>query len=201
MNKQRIPQRIGIIFLLITICVLTPMGYASGQQKNHSTTIDNLKSFEVYARGTSYSNCDADSAAGRTSSLIPIDIVKGLGLQCIAVDPKIIPYGSVIIGQNKKGQEIIGVAVDTGGDVKNRKAARVLAIKKGFDRNSPEYKAIVLDFHSISGDITKYWDTFTVIPYRGPDFKLKLNHREKVNHLKMVKSLYNDGKLPTLASR
>lgn len=191
MNKQRILKSIGIIFLLITISVETLTGSTSGQQKNNSTIeqLNTDETFTVYARGTSYLNCDPDSAAGRTSSLIPIKTVKSLGLQCIAVDPEIIPYGSVIIGRNKNGREIVGVAVDTGGDVKNRKAARMLAIKKGFGKNSPEYKAIVLDFHAHS-DITRYWDTFTVIPYQGPDFKFELKSSQRLAHLKAVKEKY-----------
>lgn len=198
MNKKRMLKNFGIIFLLITICA---KDIASGQQKNNSI-LDNSKSFEVYARGTSYPpNADPDTRKGKTSSLIPIKTVIGLGLHCIAVNPKIIPYGSVIIGRDKNGREIIGVAVDTGGAVKSREAAKGLARMKGFKKDSPEYNAIVLDFYSSKGDITKYWDNFTVIPYRGPDFKFNLNHSEKVNHLKLVKSLYNNGKLPTLASR
>ena len=190
MNKKRILKNFGIIFLTFTI---SAMNIASGQQKNNSI-LDNSKTFEVYARGTSYLNHDSQSAAGKTASLVPIKIVTDLGLHCIAVDPKIIPYGSVIIGRDKKGKEIIGVAVDTGGAVKSRKASRYLAKIKGFNKNSPEYNAIVLDFYG-NKDITHYWDHFTVIPYTGPCFKFDLNLKQKIDHLKHVKDLYNDNKL------
>ena len=190
MNKQRILKRIGVIFLLITLMSANCL-FASGQQKNDST-IENLKvdeTFRVYARGTSYNREDSESASGKTAALVKIQDVKKLGLECIAVDPKIIPYGSVIIGYNKAGREIVGVAVDTGGDVKKRRASKILAYIKGFSKDSPEYNAIVLDFHAKS-DITKYWDNFTIIPYVGPDFKNDLKQKDKIAHIKAVRDYY-----------
>jgi len=187
MNNKRIPQTIGVIFLLITTSATQ---IASGQQKNHSTTIDNKNKIEVLARGTSYNDCDPESAAGKTASLVPISTVKKLGLQVVAVDPEKIPYGSIIIGKNKNGDKIVGVAVDTGSAVKSRKAAINYATAKGYDKNSPEYKALVFDFHSKNGDITKAWDNFIVVLYKGPEFKFDLNNSEKLQYLKYVQSKY-----------
>lgn len=189
MNKQSILQTIGIIFLLITTSAFS-REKASGQQKNNSTTIDNKNKIEVLARGTSYNAGDADSAAGKTSSLIPISTVKQLGLQVVAVDPEKIPYGSVIIGKNKSGEKIVGVAVDTGSAVKSRKAAKNYALAKGYGENSPEYKALVFDFHSKGGDITKAWDNFTVVLYTGPEFKFDLKKSEKIQYLHYVRNKY-----------
>lgn len=189
MNNKRIPQTIGVIFLLITTSVLSREN-ASDQQKNHSTTIDNKNKVEVLARGTSYNAGDADSAAGKTSSLIPISTVKNLGLQVVAVDPSKIPYGSVIIGKNKDGDKIVGVAVDTGSAVISRKAAKNYALARGYDKDSPEYKALVFDFHSKSGDITKAWDNFTVVMYTGPEFKFDLKKSEKIQYLEDVRKKY-----------
>lgn len=166
------------------------MQIASGQQKNNPKTIDNKNKVEVLARGTSYNACDPDSAAGKTSSLIPISTVKKLGLQVVAVDPSKIPYGSIIIGKNKDGERIVGVAVDTGSAVKSRKAAKNYALAKGYDKDSPEYKALVFDFHSKSGDITKAWDNFIVVLYTGPEFKFDLKNSEKIQYLKYVQKTY-----------
>lgn len=193
MNTQRIQKIFGVIFLLATLSADTI--FAGDRQKNNSILeqLNTKETFTVYARGTSYPpNADSDTKKGKTSSLIPIKTVRGLGFLCIAVDPRLIPYGSVIVGRDKNGNKIIGVAVDTGGDVKNRKAARVLALKNGFSKDSPEYKAPVLDFYSSTGDITKYWDSFTVIPYQGPDFKSEMDQHEKIAYLKAVKEKYLD---------
>jgi 3D (Asp-Asp-Asp) domain-containing protein len=190
MNNKRILQTIGIIFLLITTSAFSKED-TSGQQKNNSTTIENLKQVKVFARATAYPpNADSETAEGKTASLIPIKKVTDLGLECIAVDPKVIPYGSFIIGKDKNGNTIQGVAVDTGGSVKSRKAAINLAEKKGYSEDSPQARALVLDFYSDKGEITKAWDTFTVIVYKGPCFKFDLNQSEKLNHIIRMKTLY-----------
>lgn len=194
MNKQRIPQRIGIIFLLITICATN---IASGQQKNNSTTIDNLKldrAFKVYTRNTSYPDSDGGSAA----ALVTIKEVKNRGLQCIAVDKNIFPYGSVIVGQDKQGQRIVGVAVDTGPWVIQRKAAKNLAKKLGYSADSREAKAPVFDFHKNPN--LHYWDYFIVIPYTGPDFKFSLSKKEKLAYLDKVKKQFVENPSQLLAS-
>lgn len=187
MNNKRILQTIGIFFILITTSAVS-REIASGQSKNNSTTIENK--IQILARGTSYHSEDSESAAGKTSSLIPISTVKKLGLQVVAVDPNKIPYGSVIIGKNKSGQKIVGVAVDTGSAVKSRKAAKGYALARGYDKDSPEYKALVFDFHSKGGDITKAWDNFTVVLYTGPEFKFDLKNSEKIQYLQYVRNKY-----------
>ena len=188
MNNKRIPQTIGIIFLLITT---SAMQVASGQQKNNSTTIDNLKRMEVFARGTAYPpNADPETAADKTSSLIPISTVRKLGLQCIAANHKIFPYGSFVYGFDKYGEYLEGFIVDRGGDVEKRKAAINLAKRKGFASDSPEAKAMVLDFYSTTGEITKPWDTFTVIIYSGPCFKFEMNKSQKIQHMKEMCKIY-----------
>ncbi len=190
MNKQSILKTIGVIFLTITTSVFSTET-ASDEQKNNPKTIDNKKNkIEVLARGTSYNACDPESAAGKTSSLISISTVKQLGLQVVAVDPNKIPYGSIIIGKNKQGEKIVGVALDTGSAVKSGKAAKNYALAKGYDKNSPEYKALVFDFHSKSGDITKAWDNFIVVLYTGPEFKFDLKNSEKIKYLQYVRNKY-----------
>ncbi len=196
MHKLRTQKIIGIVFLLATLMSANIL-FAGDRQKNLSSLeqLNTQGAFRVYARGTSYHSGDSDSAAGKTSSLTKIDDVKGRDLECIAVDNSLIPYGSVIIGRDKHGQEIIGVAVDTGSAVKSRKAAKQLAKKLGYPKDSPEAKAPVLDFHSRT-DMTHYWDHFIVIPYIGPDFKFSLSKKEKLAYLDEVKKQYVD-KTPT----
>lgn len=187
MNKN-ILQRTGVIFFLITTSVFSNEK-ASGQQKNNPK-IDNKNNKEVFARVTYYYNCDPESAQGKTSSLIPISTVKKLGLQVVAVDPNKIPYGSVIIGKNKHGDKIVGVAVDTGSAVKSRKAAKNYALAKGYNKDSPEYRALVFDFHSKNGGTINAWDNFTVVLYTGPEFKFDLKNSEKIQYLNYVRNKY-----------
>ena len=193
--NNKIQKNIGIIFLLITTSATQ---IASGQQKNNPKTIDNLitKKVEVFARATAYPpNADPETAADKTASTIPISKVISLGLHCIAVDPKKIPYGSFIVGKDKNGNHIEGIAVDTGGAVKSRKAAIRYAELKGYCAESPQSKALVIDFYSDKGEITKAWDTFTVVLYKGPCFKFDMNQAEKVYHIRMMKNLYGGGKV------
>lgn len=200
MNNKRILQTIGVIFLTITTCVFSKEK-AGDQQKNYPK-IDNLKKIEIFARGTTYSaKADKDTAAGKTASLIKISTVKKLGLQCIAVDKDVIPYGSFIFGYDKNGNYIEGVAVDTGGAVKSRKAAINLAKAKGYSKNSPQAKALVLDFYSNKGEITKNWDTFTVVLYEGPCFKFEMSDSQKVEHVKTMKNIYGRQSNIQLAKR
>jgi hypothetical protein len=183
MNKQRIPQRIGIIFLLITICATN---IASGQQKNNSTTIDNLKTkeaFTVYARVTSYSGGDPDTN-GQTSTCTPIKEITDRGLKCIAVGEGI-PYLSVITFYDAQGRKQVGVAMDTGSHVKSGKAAKELATIKGFGKNSREYNAPVIDIYA-KCDLTNEWSNVTVIPYTGPDIVPKKDDKKEVVRQKIL---------------
>ena len=192
MNKKSILQIIGVIFLLITISVSSVIAQdASVQQKNNPQQINNSNKIEVYARGTIYSSGDRWTDNDQTASLVSISTVKNMGLHVVSVDPKKIPYGSIILGRDNNGKKMIGVAVDTGDDVKSREAAKTHALAKGYDEDSPEYKALVLDFHS-KKNITREWDTFTVIVYSGPDFKFDLNNRQKLKYLKEIKEKYSN---------
>lgn len=179
MNNKRILQTIGVIFLTLTTSVFSTES-ASDQQKNHSTTIDNHKTnraFITYARVTSYKNGDPESRAGKTSSGTPIREITRRGLKCIAVGYGI-PYLSIITFYDNAGQKHVGVAVDTGGAVKSRKAAIKLALARGLGTNSPEYRAPVIDIYA-SRDMTPEWTNVMVIPYTGPSItSLKKDTKE-----------------------
>lgn len=142
----------------------------------------------IFARSTSYNKdeavSDPDTRADKTSSLISIQDVKAQGLGVVAVDHTKIPYGSVIITPSKE----VYVAVNRGGAVQSRKAARVLAARKGLSENSPESRALVLDFYSYS-QVGNYWDYFTVIPYTGTTPFRDLKRSEKIAYLRAVRRI------------
>lgn len=191
MNKQRIQQIIGIVFLLATLMSANNL-FAGDRQKNLSSIeqLNTRGAFKIYTRNTSYPDSENNIAA----ALVAIHEVKSRGLECIAVDNQLIPYGSVIIGRSKQGRDFVGVAVDTGPWVKERKAAIRLAKKLGYADNSPEAKAPVFDFHKNPN--LHYWDYFIVIPYIGPDFKFKLDKAKRLAHLDEIKKQFVD-KTPT----
>lgn len=179
---------IGVIFLIITISASL---LASDQQKNYPN-IDNINKLEnfskpyiLFARSTNYykgeKGGDIGTNRGETSSLLSIPDTIENGLKIVAVDPQIIPYGSIIIHSNN-----IYIASDTGDAVKKRIASKTLAIKKGLSRHSKESNAPVLDFYS-RNQIGNLWDEFIIIPYNGPEFKTKLKRQEKINHIRKIK--------------
>jgi 3D (Asp-Asp-Asp) domain-containing protein len=139
----------------------------------------------VYARSTFYNkdevDCDSDTKKKKTATCINIATVEARGLGVVAVDPSLIPYGSTIIAPNGK----IFIAVDTGGDVRTRKAAKELADIRGFNPKSLEYRAPVLDFYSYR-QIGQAWDHFHVIPYREDRPFTDLKQSEKIRYLDMV---------------
>lgn len=169
MNNKLIPQAVGVIFLLITTSVHSKER-ASDQQKNHSKPIENLNigdAFTAYARVTSYCGGDKDTNNGQTSTCTPIEEITARGLKCIAVGHGI-PYLSVITLYDTKGRKHVGVAMDTGGAVKSRKAAKDLALMKGLGKNSREYNAPVIDIYATC-DLSSEWTDVTIVPYTGPD--------------------------------
>lgn len=183
MNKKRILKSIGMFFIFITIsAAFASAETASGKSKNNSTTIDNTKKegeIIIYARGTSYHG-DIETASG-----VPIKQILAIGLIPIAVDPDIIPLGSKITGRDKQGREIKGVAVDTGPDVTDRKAAKKMATLRGYPKDSREYKAPVFDIYARQ-DLTHYWSDFKVVPYRGKSFRFGMSPSERIAHLQHI---------------
>jgi 3D (Asp-Asp-Asp) domain-containing protein len=122
------------------------------KNKNNKVTShqkSNGKTKKMLARVTVYwaygSGTDKWSAKKQSST--------GTKLECgkhIAVDPKVIPYGSKVELQ-KNGQEVLVKAVDTGSAVKKRKAAIAMA------KTDEERKAPVIDlFFEKKSDALNY---------------------------------------------
>ncbi|MBC7766497.1 hypothetical protein H7Y21_00680 [Arenimonas sp.] len=183
MNNKLIPQAVGVIFLLITTSVHSKER-ASDQQKNHSKSIENLinlgkESIPLRARVTIYhaseTKSDSDTMSGKTASLVKIKTVQDMGLEVLAVNPAIMPYGTVGEFTDKNGNKRIGVAVDTGKDVKSAKASGG--------------KTPVIDIYSQKA-MTGEYHNFRIIKYTGPNFKTGLTNAQKLQYLQQVKDTF-----------
>jgi 3D (Asp-Asp-Asp) domain-containing protein len=75
-------------------------------------------------------NADRETRRGNSSLGLPLREVGPKTVGSIAIDPKVIPYGSLVIITTKRGDASCFLCVDTGGAVKSRKAAKVLAKKQ-----------------------------------------------------------------------
>lgn len=139
----------------------------------------------TFARSTFYNkdeaSADWNSKRKVTSTQVNITTLENLKLRAVAVDPSVIPYGSVIVSPSGE----VFVAIDTGGDVKSRKAATEYAALKGLPKASKEYNAPVLDFYSY-GQIGQKWDSFKTVRYEGKTSFKNLSQREKLEYLRTL---------------
>ncbi len=116
-------------------------------QFNEDGTL-NVRSTYYYA---GESNSDPDTDALRSSTGTPLRPATATQVGVAAVDPRVIPYGSLITIQTASGPRYY-VAADTGGAVKNRTAS--------------QGRAPVIDFYSNSQVGGMYTDV-KIQPYRG----------------------------------
>ena len=131
-----------------TIC-----GNAKGDEKSKSYNSSFPQGFEVSVVDvcvTIYNEkepgADEQTKKG-LSSLEGIKLKKGRPgvIGSVSVDPRVIPYGSLVIIRDR-GEEILCVAEDTGGAVKKRKASKLRAKKEGLGNEFAERP--VLDIFS-----------------------------------------------------
>ncbi len=124
--------------LVATFAIGTTMSVCakSGEEsKSYNTLL--TQGFEVCVmdvRATTYhkteSGADRETRRGLSSTSLKLCEVGPRTVGSIAIDPEVIPYGSLIIVTTKNGSSNSFLCVDTGGDVKNRKASRTLAKKE-----------------------------------------------------------------------
>lgn len=143
------------------------------------------KTVTLLARSTSYNKdeakADEDTKKKNTSTQVKVGTLENLQLGAVAVDPAIIPYGSAVISPEGK----VFIAIDTGSDVKSRKAATEYADTIGLSNSSPEYRAPVLDFYAY-GQIGKHFDRFKVIKYSGKTAFASLRSSQKLEYLRII---------------
>lgn len=165
-------------FAILTLFALSEKSL--GVENDQSQYYKNFKWTTLFARVTEYSkkdpHCDPDTLNNRTSTQVPItpacNETGKIGV--VAVDPKIVPYGSLVILPN--GGKYL--AADTGGAVKSRRAAVVLARKE----KKPEAfaKAPVLDFYSYQKVVPENWTNVYVLKDTQNTFiRLKPSERKK----------------------
>lgn len=185
-----------MIFLLISVTT-SATTIASGQQKNHPTSIENLNKTGtiIKARATKYYahervwskkkqayvyNSDKNTDKGKTAAMdskhdLTINEVRKMGLEVLSVNPSIIPYGSVVLYTDNTGTNKVGVAIDTGSAVKSAKASGG--------------RVPVIDIYT-SKDQTGMYHHFTVVKYHGPNFKMKLTSTERTRHIQKVRDAF-----------
>ncbi len=175
--------KVKLFFLLMFVFLAYPAFAESHHEEDKNSQ---LSAPEVkFVRSTSYSanekDADSDTKAGRNTATVPISNLEQTGLGAVAVDPKVIPFGSVVIDSTGKKY----LAVDTGVDVKSKKASKDLARKRGFRKDSAEYKAPVCDFYSHK-QVGKEWDHFTVLKYVGLKPFLAFSRSEKKRYIDYI---------------
>jgi len=97
----------------------------------------------------------------------------------VAIDPKIIPFGSLIYSPEN---ERFYLACNIGGAVSSRVAAKKLADKK--DLSDKFREALVLDFYAKKEIIDNHFGDFFVILHEGEDFRFDLSKSEQEIRLK-----------------
>jgi 3D (Asp-Asp-Asp) domain-containing protein len=166
--------------LLLLAILLLPVVLPVEKNQNHSKDDSGFERVVLFARVTEYSKtekgCDPDTKQGRTSTGVSVRAAceKTGKIGIVAVDPKIIPYGSLVVLPD--GRKYL--AADTGGAVKSRKAAIVLAKRQ----KKPEKfgKAPVLDFYSYSKIVPENWIYVSVLKDTKNTFiPSKLSERKK----------------------
>lgn len=153
----------------------------SGNASAHALRKKSHSTFTLFARSTSFCSredgADSNSRRHRTSTEVPL-VPPGTGTTgVVSVDPRIVPYGSLVIAPN--GETFL--AADQGSGVIKRTASRLLARKKKID--DPKYaNAPVLDFFKPGcKQVGMEWDEFLVIaPPQGSFMNLKVSERKQM---------------------
>lgn len=119
--------------------------------KSYNTLL--TQGFEVCVmdvRVTTYhkteSGSDKETRRGNSSTGLPLREVGPKTVGSIAIDPKVIPYGSLVIVTTKSGAVQRFLCVDTGAWVKSRKAAKLLAKRQKLGQSFAERP--VIDIYS-----------------------------------------------------
>lgn len=172
--------------LVATFAVFTIFdGNVLGETSKSYNTLSK-QGFEVCVmdvRATTYhkteSGADKETRRGESSTGVKLAEVKPKVVGSIAIDPKVIPYGSLVIITTKSGESYRFLCVDTGGDVKSRKASKLLAKKQKLGSNWS--KRPVIDIYT-----TKHYDDWMSIVVikdknplgpKDPGFRSRLKER------------------------
>jgi 3D (Asp-Asp-Asp) domain-containing protein len=123
--------------LVATFAVFTTFGGSVIGKVSKSYNTLSEQGFEVCVmnvRATTYHktepDADEETRRGESSTGVKLAEVKPKVVGSIAIDPKVIPYGSLVIITTKSGELHRFLCVDTGKDVKSRKASKLLAKKQ-----------------------------------------------------------------------
>jgi 3D (Asp-Asp-Asp) domain-containing protein len=169
--------------LVATFAVFTTIGGNVMGENNKSYNTLSKQGFEVCVmnvRATTYHKtepgADRETRRGESSTGVRLTEVKPKVVGSIAIDPKVIPYGSLVIVTTKRGESHLFLCVDTGGAVKSRKASKALAKKQKL--GSDWSKRPVIDIYSAKH--YEDWMTVVVIKDKNPLASKDSGFRERL---------------------
>ena len=175
--------------LVATFAAFTSLGGNAMGEVSKSYNTLSKQGFEVCVmdvRATRYHKTDPDAdketRRGESSTGIRLQEVKSKVVGSIAINPKVIPYGSLVIITTRSGELHRFLCVDTGGDVKSRKAAKLIAQKQGLGSNWS--KRPVIDIYTTK----QYEDWMSVVVIKDknplgpedPGFRSRLKERMSI---------------------
>ncbi len=175
--------------VVVFAMIATFFGNAKCGEKSKSYNALFPQGFEVCVmdvRVTTYHKtehgADGETRRGLTSTGLKLVEAGSNSVGSIAIDPEVIPYGSLVIVTTKSGIRRF-LCVDTGGDVKKRKASKLLAKKEGLGTDMA--KRPVIDIYSTKN----YDDWMTVVVIKDnslqglkpPGLKKRLKERMSVD--------------------
>lgn len=147
---------------------------------------------EILARVTSYDGDDHWSRKRQTSTGVRMKEATPKSIGIAAIDPNIIPYGSLLKLEDRSGNMLCYLAADCGSAVISKKAVfgtisaeiRNRKYEPGSKEHEERKKALVVDVHSVGekqvGDI---WQQIQVVKYQGTVPFKKLPLEEKLRFL------------------
>lgn len=178
--------RVAVFAAVITTIQFGGNARGDNQSKNYnqnqSSPKEKLERYYLPVRATRYHktdrHCDNDTLHERSYTGIRLQEGAPGTIGAVAVDPNVIPIGSLILVSTMNGNVHPYLSVDKGGAVTKRTASRILA--KQEKRGEAWATRPVIDIYSPE-TITSDWTTVLVI--KGPSLK-GLNSSERLPRLK-----------------
>jgi len=177
--------------LVATFAAFTTFGGNVTGEVSKSYNTLSKQGFEVCVmdvRATTYHKtepgADMETRRGQSSTGLKLAEVKPKTVGSIAIDPKVIPYGSLVIVTTRSGETHRFLCVDTGAWVKSRKASIGLAKKQKLGQEFAERP--VIDIYSAEN--YDNWMSVVVIKDKNPlgpkdpGFRTRLKERMSADY-------------------
>lgn len=185
LEKRKKVAKVAVFAVFITI-QFGQLARGDDQNKNYNQNQQShsgeLQQYYLPVRATKYHksepHCDIDTLHERSCTGVKLQEGAPGVVGTVAVDPKIIPIGSLILVTTNNGDTHPYLCADKGGDVTDKTASRILA--KQEKRGKAWAIRPVIDIYSPEA-ITSDWTTVLVI--KGPSLN-GLKYSERLKRLK-----------------